>query len=137
MNLGLVLVLAGIAIFLGGLIYFFVLPDEKETGKEQPEMPVPPSRKGPNPPDRPEGPEEEFPESPIDRISEEELPEMPAPERPELVEHLDLSNRTITALKDSNIRVVAELENLDGEFEDIDGIGPTYAEEIREALREE
>lgn len=128
MKLGLFLALAGTALLIGGLIWFFVLPDEKETGRQRPEEPVPPSG-DPNPP-----------ESPVDEIPEEELPErpeMPAPEQPKLVDDLDLSQRTVNTLKEANIRVVAELENLDGDLEDIDGIGPAYAEDIRQALREE
>jgi hypothetical protein len=133
MKLGLFLALAGTALLIGGLIWFFVLPDEKEIGRQEPEEPVPPSG-DPNPP-----------ESPVDEISEEELPErpempapeQPIPERPELVDDLDLPQRTVNTLKEANIRVVAELENLDGDLENIEGIGPAYAEDIRQALREE
>lgn len=122
MKLGFILALAGIAIVVGGFIWFFVLPEEEQPVPQEPTPPAPPE--DPNPPVE-EVPEEDIPQE----------PEMPAPDQPELVEELDLSKRTITALKDANIRVVAELENLDGDFEDIDGIGPAYAEEIRNALR--
>lgn len=109
MDLGFVLAITGIAIIIAGVVYFFVLPDEERDF--EPQQPA-------TPPDNGE---------PVEDVREE----------PELVEQLEVSDRIITALKNSNIRVVAELENLDGELEDIDGIGPAYAEDIRQALREE
>lgn len=64
-------------------------------------------------------------------------PDVPR-QRPEaLVEDLDIPTRAKNALLDQNIKVVAELENLDGELSEIPGIGESYAEDIEEALREE
>lgn len=110
MNLESVFLIVGILV--AALIYFFVHPNENQ--EFEPQQPV-------NPPDNGE---------PAEPVKENF-------EKPKPVEQLEISGRIVSALKDSNIRVVAELRNLDGDFQDINGIGSAYAEEIRQALREE
>ncbi len=134
MDIGLVLSLAGIAIIIAGVIYFFVLPDENDV-----QQPVEsPGGGGKNDPvDRPvDGPEEPI-DRPIEYPDDPVGPGNPIPEEPELVESLNISSRAKNILLENNLKTVAEIRHLDGNLEEINGIGDSYAEDIRKAIREE
>lgn len=135
MDLGFALSLAGIAIVIAGVIYFFVLPDENEVQQpvESPEeggeedSPVDePKEPIDRPIEQPDGPV--GPGNPIPKVSETE---------PELVENLDIPSRAKNTLLENNLKTVAEIRYLDGSLEEVEGIGDSYAEDIRRAIREE
>lgn len=65
------------------------------------------------------------------------IPEGPSETEPDLVEDLDISSRAKNVLLENNLKTVAEIRHLDGELEQIDGIGESYANDIREAVFEE
>lgn len=65
------------------------------------------------------------------------IPEGPSETEPDLVEDLDISSRAKNVLLENNLKTVAEIRYLDGDLEEIDGIGESYANEIREAVFEE
>lgn len=124
MDIGLALSLAGTAIIIAGVIYFFVLPDEEE--QQQPVEPPGGGREEGGPVDRPI----EYPDDPVG-------PGNPIPEKPELVENLDIPLRAKNILLKNNLKTVAEIRHLDGNLEEVEGIGNSYAEDIRRAIREE
>lgn len=130
MDIGLVLSLAGIAIIIAGVIYFFILPDEEE--QQQP-VESPGSGGEDDPVDGPEEPIDrpiEYPDDPVG-------PGNPIPEEPELVENLDIPSRAKNILLEKNLKTVAEIRHLDGNLEEVEGIGDSYAEDIRRVIREE
>ena len=51
-----------------------------------------------------------------------------------LVENLEIPSRAKKALIEANVKTVAEIENLDGDLTQINGIGEAYAEKIEEAI---
>lgn len=128
--LKLILIIVGVLI-LAGIGYYLTRSDSEESGPIGDNPVVPPVE------DQPEGPEDDDGVKIDEPIEDQRDPISEAPEGPTLVDELDVPQRVITALKNQNIRVVAELENLDGDFTDIKGIGEAYAEDIRQALREE
>lgn len=134
MDIGLALSLAGIAIIIAGVIYFFILPDEEE--QQQP-VESPGGGGEDDPVDRPvDGPEEPI-DRPIEYPDDPVGPGNPIPEEPELVENLDIPSRAKNILLENNLKTVAEIRHLDENLEEVEGIGDSYAEDIRRAIREE
>jgi len=124
------LILLGILI-LGGVSYGLYK-------FSQPSEPVAPSEPKPG-----DGPIEDSPRVPGEDTPEEggpqpienptERPEMPDP----IVkfEQLDVSDRVIDVLKENDVQP-GDLVGME-DYEEIDGIGPTRAKEIEEAIRQD